>query len=202
MAKSSAERAKAYRARRGATTRGELASCGTLAAWNRHVRLRAKLRRQGVPEADLPPIDDACRDAARDHQAVMRTARAARQQRPVARELTPTPIEPAPVEVSPAVPSSPVVTSSLKRRQDPRTAATFYVWVCGPVLLEVRRRRFPDGRLRWELFALPGSVVPGEAEWADPTGDSWSRLGDLRLDLDRFARAVARVGECGPDHID
>ncbi|MDH4118833.1 MAG: hypothetical protein OEW30_15730 [Acidimicrobiia bacterium] len=78
----------------------------------------------------------------------------------------------------------------LARRTDPRTALPFYEWQAGPVHIEIRRRRFPDGRQRWEIHHLPGSAVPPAAEWADPTGDAWTRLGDLRQDLDRLAQAL------------
>lgn len=73
----------------------------------------------------------------------------------------------------------------------PRTAATFYTWQHpAGVHLEARRRRFPDGRQRWELHHLEGSTIPAAAEHADPVGDNWMRLGDLRADLDHLAHAL------------
>lgn len=165
-------------------TRTGLAPCGSMGAWNRHVRERAKLRRQGVPAADLPPIDEACRAAARAYQAELKN-----RARP-APPPTPPPAA-APVEVPPAaLPAKTMGEGKLQRLSDSRTAATVYRWEVGSVVLEVRRRLFPDGKRRWELHPLPGSTVPAWAEAADPTGDNWTRLGDVRLDLDRFARAI------------
>jgi hypothetical protein len=37
------------------------------------------------------------------------------------------------------------------------------------------------------LHHLDGSAIPAAAEHADPVGDNWVRLGDLRHDLDRLA---------------
>lgn len=62
MAKSDAERARAYRARKGAKTREELAPCGTYAAARRH-------ERKGEP------IDEACAAALAAHQREMRAQR-------------------------------------------------------------------------------------------------------------------------------
>lgn len=179
-----AERARRYRARKGATPRTELEPCGTLAAWHRHVRQRAKLRRDGVAEADLPVIDAECRQAAQRHQEDMRARRTA------AAVPAPAP-EPEPVVEAEPGPVKPAKHGKLVRHTDPRTAATYYVWTHpAGVHLEARRRRFPDGRQRWELHHVEGSAIPAAAEHADPVGDAWVKLGDLRLDLAHLAAAL------------
>jgi len=182
MAMSDAERARRYRARKGATTRTGLQPCGTLAAARRH-------QRRGEP------VDQACMEALAAHQRLMR---ARRLQRPTPTTPAAPPPEPPPAPtaerrqpVRRRVPSTgPVGPVTLTRRTDPRTALAFYEWEAGPVHIEIRRRRFPDGRQRWEIHHLPGSTVPAAAEWADPTGDAWTRLGDLRHDLAHLAHAL------------
>lgn len=108
-------------------------------------------------------------------------------------EASAAPVEP-PVGAAPIVeqPTKPAPPAKLVRHTDPRTAATFYTWdhPAAGVHLEARRRRFPDGRQRWELHHLDGSAIPTAADHADPVGDNWVRLGDLRHDLDRLAQAL------------
>lgn len=178
---SDAERARRYRARKGATTRAVLQPCGTLAAARRH-------QRRGEP------LDEACREALAAHQRLMRAQRLNRPAVPATTAAnTSTPPAPVPAKRSPRASRPtrrPVGLVKLARRTDPRTALPFYEWQAGPVHIEIRRRRFPDGRQRWEIHHLPGSAIPPAAEWADPTGDAWTRLGDLRHDLDRLAQAL------------
>ncbi len=184
-----AERARRYRARKGATPRPELEPCGTLAAWHRHVRQRARLRRDGVAEADLPVIDTECRQAAQRHQEAMRARRTG--------AATPAPApapEPEPVVEAQPVPVKPAQHAKLIRHTNHRTAATYYRWTHpAGVELEARRRRFPDGRQRWELHHMEGSAIPAAAEHADPVGDAWVKLGDLRLDLAHLAHALDAI---------
>lgn len=101
-----AERSRRYRARKGAQARTGPEPCGTTAAWNRHVRERAKLRRDGVPDAELPPIDPECRAAAQRHQEAMRARRRATEA-PAAVVDEPV-VEAAPVVVELPAPAKPV----------------------------------------------------------------------------------------------
>lgn len=185
MAMSNAERARRYRARKGATTRTGLKPCGTLAAARRH-------QRRGEP------LDEACQQALSAYQRLMRAQRLNRLPTPATTAPSAPPPPPSPpVPAKQSTPRRPARPTGglpepvkLTRRTDPRTALPFYEWQAGPVHIEIRRRRFPDGRQRWEIHHLPGSTVPPAAEWADPTGDAWTRLGDLRHDLDRLAQAL------------
>lgn len=54
---------------------------GTVQRWRVHAKERRNLRRQGVPEEELPEIDDACRDAWRDYKLDLKKRKKGRKGR-------------------------------------------------------------------------------------------------------------------------
>ena len=66
---------------------------GTVQRWRAHVRERRRLRAQGVPEQELPPIDQGCRDAWRRYNAGLKKPKRRKKRAKVARASRPLPEE-------------------------------------------------------------------------------------------------------------